>query len=60
MEIGTGREVIEHDFPDLPLIWLDTEESEGEVLLVTADDLAGLDGGQRRPRRGTHRPRKGA
>lgn len=60
MEIGTGREVIEHDFPELPLIWLDTEESEGEVLLVTADDLAGLDGGQRRPRRGTHRPRKGA
>jgi len=60
MEIGTGREVIEHDFPDLPLIWLDTEESEGEVLLVTADDLASLDGGQRRPRRGTHRPRKGA
>lgn len=60
MEIGTGREVIEHDFPDLPLIWLDTEESEGEVLLVTADDLAGLDGEQPRPRRGTHRPRKGA
>ena len=60
MEIGTGREVIEHDFPDLPLIWLDTEESEGEVLLVTADDLASLDGGQRRPQRGTHRPRKGA
>lgn len=60
MEIGTGREVIEHDFPELPLIWLDTEESEGEVLLVTADDLAGLDGGQRRPRRGSHRPRKGA
>ena len=60
MEIGTGREVIEHDFPELPLIWLDTEESEGEVLLVTADDLASLDGGQRRPRRGTHRPRKGA
>lgn len=60
MEIGTGREVIEHDFPDLPLIWLDSEESEGEVLLVTADDLAGLGGEQRRPRRGTNRPRKGA
>ncbi len=32
-EIGTGREIIEAEFPDLKLFWLDTEESSGEVVL---------------------------
>jgi ribosomal protein L3 glutamine methyltransferase len=32
-EIGTGREIIESEFPDLKLLWLDTEESSGEVFL---------------------------
>jgi ribosomal protein L3 glutamine methyltransferase len=40
-EIGTGRALLESEFPDLPLIWLDTEESEGEVFFVRAADLAG-------------------
>jgi ribosomal protein L3 glutamine methyltransferase len=39
-EIGRGRELLESEFPDLPLIWLDTEESEGEVFFVRAADLA--------------------
>lgn len=39
MEIGMGRDVIERDYPELPVIWLDTETSEGEVMLVTAEDL---------------------
>ena len=38
-EIGTGREIIEAEFPDLPLVWLDTEESAGEVFWLSADDL---------------------
>jgi ribosomal protein L3 glutamine methyltransferase len=38
-EIGRGRAIIERDFPDLPLIWLDTEDSEGEVFLIRAGDL---------------------
>jgi ribosomal protein L3 glutamine methyltransferase len=38
-EIGRGREVLESAFPQLPLLWLDTEESEGEVLWVGAADL---------------------
>jgi ribosomal protein L3 glutamine methyltransferase len=32
-EIGTGRETVEAEFPDLKLFWLDTEESSGEVFL---------------------------
>lgn len=39
MEIGMGREVIERDYPDLDLLWLDTAESEGEVFAVTAAAL---------------------
>ena len=36
-EIGTGREILEADFPDLPFLWLDTEESEGEVFWLPAE-----------------------
>lgn len=35
-EIGTGREIVEEEFPDHNLIWLDTENSEGEVFLLRA------------------------
>ncbi len=32
-EIGTGRHFIEAEFPQLNLVWLDTELSQGEVFL---------------------------
>lgn len=35
-EIGTGRHIIEAEFPQLDLFWLNTEESEGEVFLLRA------------------------
>lgn len=38
-EIGTGREILDAEFPDLPLLWLDTEESEGEVFWIAASDF---------------------
>ena len=38
-EIGRGREQVEEAFPELPLLWLDTEDSEGEVFWVAAADL---------------------
>ena len=38
-EIGTGRERLEADFPDLPFIWLDTEGSSGEVFWLAAAGL---------------------
>jgi ribosomal protein L3 glutamine methyltransferase len=41
MEIGTGRAILEAEFAELPFLWLDTEESEGEVLAIGAADLAG-------------------
>jgi ribosomal protein L3 glutamine methyltransferase len=38
-EIGAGRALMEAEFPDLPLMWLDTRESEGEVFFIRASDL---------------------
>ena len=38
-EIGRGREALEGAFPQLPLLWLDTEDSEGEVFWIGAADL---------------------
>jgi ribosomal protein L3 glutamine methyltransferase len=38
-EIGRGREALEAAFPQLPLLWLDTEESDGEVFWIAAADL---------------------
>ena len=38
-EIGRGREPLEAAFPQLPLLWLDTEDSEGEVFWIGAADL---------------------
>jgi ribosomal protein L3 glutamine methyltransferase len=38
-EIGRGRELLEDAFPQLPLLWLDTEESDGEVFWIGAADL---------------------
>ncbi|WP_456623385.1 MULTISPECIES: 50S ribosomal protein L3 N(5)-glutamine methyltransferase [unclassified Bradyrhizobium] len=38
-EIGRGRELLDEAFPELPLLWLDTEESEGEVFWIAAADL---------------------
>ncbi|WP_024507616.1 50S ribosomal protein L3 N(5)-glutamine methyltransferase [Bradyrhizobium sp. ARR65] len=38
-EIGRGRERLEAAFPRLPLLWLDSEDSEGEVFWIAAADL---------------------
>jgi ribosomal protein L3 glutamine methyltransferase len=46
-EIGTGREIIEEEYPDLDLFWLDTEESQGEVFWITAEAL-GVDAGKKK------------
>jgi ribosomal protein L3 glutamine methyltransferase len=34
-EIGTGREILERECPNLDFFWLDTEESTGEVFWLT-------------------------
>jgi ribosomal protein L3 glutamine methyltransferase len=38
-EIGRGRELLEAAFPKLPLLWLETEDSDGEVFWIAAADL---------------------
>jgi len=38
-EIGRGRAALEAAFPRLPLLWLDTEHSEGEVFWIGASEL---------------------
>jgi ribosomal protein L3 glutamine methyltransferase len=38
-EIGRGRERLEAAYPQLPLLWLDSEDSEGEVFWIAAADL---------------------
>jgi ribosomal protein L3 glutamine methyltransferase len=38
-EIGRGREAVEAAFPQLPLLWLDTEDSDGEVFWISGADL---------------------
>jgi ribosomal protein L3 glutamine methyltransferase len=48
VEVGTGRSALEHHLPDLPFLWLDSEDSEGEVLALPASALATT--GQPRPR----------
>ena len=38
-EIGRCRPQLEEAYPHLPLLWLDTEDSEGEVFWIAAADL---------------------
>jgi len=38
-EIGRGRNVLGDAFPNLPLLWLDTEDSDGEVFWISAEAL---------------------
>jgi ribosomal protein L3 glutamine methyltransferase len=38
-EVGRGREAVEEAFPQLPFLWLDTEESSGEVFWIDAKAL---------------------
>jgi len=39
-EIGRGRRPLEAAYPRLPFLWLDTEQSEGEVFWIARKDLA--------------------
>lgn len=39
VEIGTGLDILETEYPHLPFLWLDTEDSDGEVFALTAEEL---------------------
>jgi ribosomal protein L3 glutamine methyltransferase len=38
-EVGGARGRLEHEFPHLPFVWLDTEDTSGEVFLLRASDF---------------------
>lgn len=38
-EIGYGRELLEEEYPGIAFMWLDTENSAGEVFWLTRDQL---------------------
>ena len=38
-EIGTGQYIIEEEYDRLPFLWLDTEDSHGEVFWITREEL---------------------
>ncbi|HXE24058.1 MAG TPA: 50S ribosomal protein L3 N(5)-glutamine methyltransferase, partial [Roseiarcus sp.] len=40
-EVGGARERLEREFPQLPFVWLDTEDAPGEVFLLRAADFEG-------------------
>ena len=40
-EIGTGRDILVAEYPHLDFLWLDTEESQGEVFWITREQLLG-------------------
>lgn len=39
VEVGQANEAVEAEFPDMPFLWLDTENSEGEVFSLPASAL---------------------
>lgn len=38
-EIGSGREILEEEFPGLDFVWLETEESQDAVFWISAEAL---------------------
>jgi len=47
-EVGGAGDRLEHEFPHLPFVWLDTEDTSGEVFLLRASDF---EAARPRPRR---------
>jgi ribosomal protein L3 glutamine methyltransferase len=41
IEVGHNQDLVTEAFPELPAVWLDTEQAEGKVFLVTREDLPG-------------------
>jgi len=38
-EIGSGRHILEEEYPDIEFTWLDSDDSQGEVFWLTANQL---------------------
>ncbi|HEV7478768.1 MAG TPA: 50S ribosomal protein L3 N(5)-glutamine methyltransferase [Roseiarcus sp.] len=46
-EVGEARPLLELEFPHLPFVWLDTEDTSGEVFLLRAADFGAKKQGAR-------------
>ena len=51
VEVGYGATKLAADFPDVPFLWLETEDSEGDLFLLNADELPKLGPAKATPRR---------
>jgi ribosomal protein L3 glutamine methyltransferase len=40
IEVGHNRAIVEAAFPELPLVWLDTESGEGKIFMLRREDLS--------------------
>ncbi|MFM7083906.1 MAG: 50S ribosomal protein L3 N(5)-glutamine methyltransferase [Hyphomicrobium sp.] len=40
VEVGTGRDLLENEYPNYPFFWLDTEISSGEVFVLRAEEIS--------------------
>lgn len=52
VEVGSGRAILEREYPGLPFLWLDTAASEGEVFALSRGSLPGGHGRTARTARG--------
>jgi ribosomal protein L3 glutamine methyltransferase len=50
VEVGTGIDILEEEYPHLPFLWLETEDSSGEVFALTAAELHAAAQPERRTR----------
>jgi len=48
VEVGMGRDTLETEYPGLPFLWLDTEQSQGELFALSADALRTVKAGPKR------------
>ena len=39
VEVGTGKNILQREYPNVPFLWLDTANSEGEVLALRRNAL---------------------
>ncbi|MGE3229954.1 MAG: 50S ribosomal protein L3 N(5)-glutamine methyltransferase [Hyphomicrobium sp.] len=42
VEVGMGRDTLETEYPGLPFLWLDTQQSQGELFALSAEALRTL------------------
>lgn len=40
VEVGSARDILESNYPNLPFFWLDTEMSSGEVFVLRAEEIS--------------------